>query len=116
MKRAELVSATLLIAVASGAAFIAGRHWQGNTGERKPTSGLGIPLACEASALEGSIAVASLLDNNQVGLARDVLISHIRSSVTKLKSFEPYAAKNERAMVSDSLKDGDAYLSTHGSR
>jgi hypothetical protein len=112
MKKAQIFYVILLIVVLSGAAFFAGLHWKDHEIGAQPTSALGAQLACEASSLENDIAVASLLDKNDGGDAKDVLITGIKSSVAKLKAFEPYSDKDDRAMVKDALQDGETYLST----
>ncbi|MEW9572357.1 hypothetical protein ABQJ54_11405 [Rhodanobacter sp. Si-c] len=112
MKKAQIFYVILLIVALSGAAFFAGLHWKEHEVKVQPTSALGAQLACEASSLENNIAVASLLDKNNSDDAKDVLMIGIKSSVTKLKAFEPYSGKGDRAMVTDALQDGETYLST----
>jgi hypothetical protein len=112
MKKVHIFYVVSLIVVLSGAAFFAGLHWKDHELKAQPASLLGAQLACEASSLENDIAVASFLDKNDNGDAKDTLVIGIKSSVAKLKAFEPYVDKGEQGMVKDALQDGETYLST----
>lgn len=100
----------------SGAAFFAGLHWKDHKVEMQLTSALSTQLVCGASSLKDDVAVASLLDKEDIGDAKDILKAGIKSNVAKLKAFGPYLNKDDQAMVIDALQDGEKYLSMKRSR
>lgn len=112
MKKLFILYAVLGMVIFSGAAFFAGLHWKDRKVGEQLTSALGTQLLCEASSLEDDLAVAALLDEGNSGDAKDVLVVGIKSSVAKLKAFEPYLNKGDQTIAKDALHDGETYLSS----
>lgn len=106
----------LAMIILSAAAFFAGLSWKTHEVETQLTSALGAALVCDASSLKDDVRVASLLDKEDSGNAKEMLIVGIKSSVAKLKAFGPYLNKHDQAMVKDALEDGETYLSTKDPR
>jgi hypothetical protein len=111
MKRASIFYLISAIATCSFASFFIGLHSSNHVVTRQLANALNTQLVCTASSLKDNVAVASLLDKEDGGDARDILIVGIKSSVAKLKAFGPYLDGNDQAMVMDALKDGETYLS-----
>lgn len=106
----------LAMIILPAAAFFAGLSWKSHEVGTQLTSALGATLVCDASSSKNDVMVASLLDQNDDGNAKDMLIVGIKSSVAKLKAFGPYLNKEDQALVKDALQDGETYLSTKDPR
>jgi len=91
-------------------------HWKDHEVGTQLTSALGTQFVCEANSLRDDVAVASLIDNENISDAKDILINGVKSKLVKLRTFEPYLGKSDKAMVVDALQDGEKYLSVKRAR
>jgi hypothetical protein len=115
MKNKSIFYAIFAMILVACGAFFAGLHWKDHQVGVQLTGALGTQLVCVANGLQSDVAVGSLLDKEDSSDAKKILATRIKSSVTKLKAFEPYLNKGDQAMVKDALQDGETYLSVQPS-